>query len=142
MKRTGQLSGNRMSPVFLGSVGYFCDKRNVAKNYNAAIHFRDLNAIFRHHPSVIEIDGQHLVNFTRCIKASALMNDLVQCGVPSLPQNPGRLAYLKSQLRNLDVHKRSNKDLDKRSRFLEREETRIHEMRSRELSSLGFRLSK
>jgi hypothetical protein len=82
-----------------------------------------LTEILRRSPSVVEIDGQSLINFTRCIEVTAWMKDIVQYDAPKLPWNPGKLVYLQNQLRDTSIHKNSADGLDERSRFLEAAET-------------------
>jgi hypothetical protein len=105
------------------------------------VHLRDLNAVLRNHPATLELGDRELVNFTRCIKFTALMKDVIQLKAPALTAiyDPRKLAYLQSQLRHIRINAQANDDLESRSLVLEAAEQRIHDLRLRELKSLGFR---
>ncbi|KAG6909463.1 hypothetical protein DXG01_000448 [Tephrocybe rancida] len=108
-----------------------------------AVHLRELFSTLQKHPTVVKVDGIHMINFERYIRFTDRVKEVLHYMPPDLERyrQQGQLAYLEHQLRKVHLHSNVDEDLMKRSTTLEAGETRDYRARKRELKRLGFRTS-
>ncbi|KAG6833188.1 hypothetical protein H0H87_010250 [Tephrocybe sp. NHM501043] len=108
-----------------------------------AVHLRELYTTLQKYPTVIEVNGTHMINFERYIRFTDRVKEVLHHVPPDLERyrQQGQLAYLEHQLRKVHLDANIDEELMTRSLALEAGETRDLQARKRELKRLGFRTS-
>ncbi|KAG6853700.1 hypothetical protein C0991_002235 [Blastosporella zonata] len=108
-----------------------------------AVHLRELYSTLQKYPTVVEVEGVHMINFERYTHFMDRVKEIMRHAPPNLERyrQQGQLAYLEHQLRKVHLDSNVDEELMKRSMSLEAGETRDYRARTRELRRLGFKIS-
>ena len=106
-----------------------------------AFHLKELGKVLRLFPvTMIEKDGQHLINFNRYIKFMDRTMEIMYYVPPSLEEfrQQGQLAYLLNQLRGISPSEVTDERLMAKSKILMAQEASDYRTRKPQLVKLGF----
>jgi hypothetical protein len=99
--------------VFRGSVSHLDLIGLFHLNIVQDVHLSDLSDILRKHP-VVQVGGDEVINFTKCVDLAACMGNLLQIKVPYFGEasNHRKLVSLSNLIRQTVLNDQVKKELD------------------------------